>query len=672
MNESIFNASGAGNQEGNGINNLVNNAPKGYNAFDESYNTLFTERFADITPSFVMDCPADSYIKASFPHQQRSTALVAPVMQEIKKDKSVYRVPLSSIYHRTFSKFFTVPSKGDDVPDDVFVGCSYRKFALAYNKVLSTYFSVTTGNAGHSTKIFSFLALMFYFTSNGSLFSYLRQPLGTEDVRNKTDRFIDEILQNAVQLLMDSDNTNVQQIVKSKSIPIMIPYGDELVQHPISSSNFAHTFRSAVYFLIQNPSAYISPIVNVEFIHALYTDNLLQIILKKKEFPFDLKDLYLPVPQENEDYNINFHRLVAYQQVVAQYYSNEVTDFIYSEELWRNACDATFIEIAGSLPTFMYNGFTVLYDAFSSNWNNAIFDATIQDGNLLHDKLVNYFSLLCTFGTSLTFSDYFTGSRTRQLAVADVLININGNDSISAVEIAEKMAMARFAHAVNKTSQQLYDYLKGIFGVNMKVPDNMPVCLSQSQYGLNNSVVTNVANNQGEQTSVYSDSSDTLTYEFYNSVPCILLCLDTYQYIQHYSDATDRHCYHSDRMDMFQPYLQTIGDQSIMSRELSHSFDKTDPNAPFGWQVRHAEYKVRFSNKCGGFVHYLPGWSLRAIPVINVEHIHPYFVRNSNALFDDLYSNLPFYSPAGYSHFQVSQTNSVTGIYNMIRKPQIL
>lgn len=651
---SVFNASGANNQQGNSINDLQNNAPKSYNHFSNSYSAMLTGRFGDITPFFVMDTPPDANIQLSCPHVLDTYTLKAPIRNTINLRKSYYSVSFASLYHRTFSKFYQLPDKGDDVPTDCYIGFN----VIDLKKWLSQFKMSTSSISDFTARInydFRFLSLMSFFIGNGTLLNSMRQPLPSHYFNHSSfDNFMDLYFVDLMKAIDRSDAPS-----GSKHLIFSNMYKGQII---FDVSSDISNLRAAFYYYRQNPQEILSTITSGNY--PLIVDNVsgatfIQQTTPETSFPF------------------NLHRPLAYQLVCAQYYSNENVDFIYSEELYRNNADSLFSKLFRSQevgsPYFPFNGTKVYYDTYSKKWNDTVFTLTeITDG------LIGYWSNLLCFNNSLTTSDYFTGGRTRPLAQADISITQTGS-GVTAIDVAKKLSLARFAHAVNKTSSQLYSYLKGIFGVNLSLDDKFPRWLADSLHNVKNPVTVNTSGDkselngtgQGSVSSNLTDSSDSNQYFFHCELPSIILGLATFEFSNFYERAIDRHCLHSDRMDMFQPYLQTIGDQSISPFEVG-SKGATQLSQVFSWIVRNGEYKERFSTLHGGFVDYLKIYRLKPVTAHASTVIDGNFIRRHNEDFDFLYTSLAGSSPAHYFHFQLLITADCQCNYNMIRKPQIL
>lgn len=654
----IYNASGAGNQEGNSINNLQNSAPISYNKFNEGYETSGTGRFADITPFFVMDSIGDSYIELATPGKVVTQATRSPFMQSVKERYSFYSVPLSSIYHRTWSKFFPLPDKGDDVPDDVRVGFKLHNFLSALKSI--TLKPVVDASTAYNTIIY--IKFIEGFFSNGSLLSYLRQPLPAEKVRGLS---LDALIDISYVTILSKFQQYVSSNKLNPKIDLLIPYGNGSLSYTIRLDSLNKLRYIFDLIWSQNASFAVSS-------HNNSNDALYQSL---QSLSFGDLNAAIPHVPQSDDTFYNLHRPIAYQMICAQFFSNETTDFIYSEELWRNNIDGLYMSLTGeSLPSFTYNGFSVLYDCYSEHLISKFSDF----------NLILYLRPLLIFNQSLVFEDYFTGARTRQLAVSDITVPVDSTGKgVSAIDIAEKLSIARFAHAVNKTSSQLYAYLKGIFNIQMPIGDKMPRFIAEhSQYMGTSETTATTANSDpdnpntsvnngiglGQVSSKLVDSSNSTMYGFYCNLPSVVIGCLSFSIPYMYDKAIDRHVFHGDRFDMFQPYLQTIGDQAILPEELG-LFNSGQPL--FGWTVRNAEYKVRFSNRVGGMVEYLPGYTI-STPDVPGTKISPFFVRQSNLLFDEIFASLPNSSLAGYYHYQYNFNIQCVASYNMLRKPQIL
>lgn len=175
--------------------------------------------------------------------------------------------------------------------------------------------------------------------------------------------------------------------------------------------------------------------------------------------PYFDSSIWLPVIADAEvDYDLR--RLWAYQLVNAHFYSNDSVDYIYSADLFRNLMDYfVFMQSNGNFnpPHFSLNGLECEYDSMSSKcfevmvarfYANvpAFLSVTDASGtsNDYYRNLLGYFSSLFGYRRSLRYVDYFTGARTRPLAVGDVNVNVNSN-LVNIVDVTRNIQRQRFS-----------------------------------------------------------------------------------------------------------------------------------------------------------------------------------------------------------------------------------
>lgn len=75
-----------------------------------------------------------------------------------------------------------------------------------------------------------------------------------------------------------------------------------------------------------------------------------------------------------------------------------------------------------------------------------------------------------------------------------------------------------------------------------------------------------------------------------------------------YGKTIERQALHLTRYDGFNPFMQFIGDQDVKRGELG--VDASTALSPFGYQLRHMEYKQRYNQVAGAFRRFLLAMSI--------------------------------------------------------------
>ena len=141
-----------------------------------------------------------------------------------------------------------------------------------------------------------------------------------------------------------------------------------------------------------------------------------------------------------------------------------------------------------------------------------------------------------------------------------------------------------------------------------------------------------------------------------------------------YLNTTDAQNFYLDRFDMFNPYLQFIGDQSISEAEIGTT--TPDVSKPFSYTNRHMEYKQRFNYGAGGFCvpsTNLDNWIFPADMLRRrwFHNISPSFIRSFNSEIDRFYQGLTGWSYGTYFHFIVRYDNRQDASRPMAYNPTI-
>lgn len=421
---------------------------------------------------------------------------------------------------------------------------------------------------------------------------------------------------------------------------------------------------------------------------------------------FQGPDKQYPLEDEGSEHDIvNLLRLAAYQLACAQFYTSDSVDYVYSPELWHENMLSLYRMAMGSgfsaNEFYMYNGMNVPYDSISGNILDSVFSKAknyydnvggcydyvdtpsqvmqlflytqIEPTYAAYSYLINLFS----FTRSLRYRDYFVGSKTRPMAVGNVDVTVSGGQ-FSVVDVTKNIQRQRFLNQVNRIGRSLKEYTRGIFGADPTYDPHQLIFLGSSTDVIGAEETQNTAENQyspvGITSKLRNDSSRFAFEGSFNEFG-IIVGIMNFDIVRPMVHGFDRQNLHLDRFDMFNPYLQTIGDQEVKGTELSINL----PNKIFGYQLRYSEYKQRFDVAAGGFAEHLPGYCFTGdfsnlADRLNPDffRISPDFIRNHTFDFDRLYLMLPDDSPAGYFHFIVRHDITIDATRPMLAAPSIL
>lgn len=655
--------------EGNNLNNLDKNNHPNRSKFEFVDALAFTPRFGEITPFFCRRVEDTDKFSNRAEFDLRTFTLQSPLMQELKMYKNYFSVPMEAILPNNWkTKIYPNPTIGDDVPSDAytFTRLNFEPFQT----LLSTPF-VELGTDGKSNFFTSVVTLINIFNS-GSLANVLGYGFPRVDSYN---------LYN--QLLIIADYVTTVNIY---------PYDELVFDKYIYTVSLSGTRVEKLHRLISLVSDYPCRIV--------FDD---MSAYDSAELTNALSSFLSHIKSANSNsltFDVDLARLWAYQITCAHFYSNDKVDFIFNAELFRQSIFSLITSIRGSQANtfFDYNGQSIQYDYLSAFYILACTNKILDIDNPSSSAFTYYLRLLnsiFSYRRSLKYEDYFTGARPRPLAIGNdsmpVSVDVNtqgGSSSVSVVDITRSIQAQKFLNQINRTGRKFSNYLAGLFG-KAPAPDwhdpQFLASFSETVYGQEtrntgneqfvseNSITTNLRCNS---------NNFEVTAEFDRQ--CIMLGLVSFDIVRYYDNGTVRDTLIRDRYDMYNPYMQYIGDQSLLLAELDRSIagnlgDKY--NYPFGYSTRYLDLKTSFPRACGAFAtNKLPSWLFKASdlmlfePGVNNEglHINPDYIRSYPAELDEYYLNGVGIAGADWFHFILLVKNHVTALRPMAVNPQIL
>lgn len=700
---------------GDNITQEVNEPKFPTSNLDLSHRRHLSHRFGQIEPFFVMESvPDDSPVTLKAATDLRTLSLESPQKSDLAMNKDYYSIPLEALYPNSFDKFYTAPTIGEDVPDDVcgsvsnFMGKIAKRTNQLKQNALTAFdtMQMSYGIDGPAAEIivisdwlqetFKFLAHIDLVYSTASLPNMLRfksssffQPSYDAQQKFGID-LADEIVDQLIMGLTSRVNTMSLSADVDPHPYIMVTFKD-LDNNPIETCNVV--FKPYVY-------DYNHPRDN----NTRTFIGLRELLQKCKEMPifeFSIPEVFYPnfeLVCTDSEYSSLFNSVVtcmfgasdtsipvdisrfwAYQLVCAHFYSVDSVDYIYSANLYRELI-SYYVSRRGAVnefDSFSLNGITIPYDYLSAHYFNDILTANYVSVELID----TYLSALLCFQRSLRYVDYFTGAKTRPLAVGDVSIDVN-NNAVDVVDVTKSIQMQRFLNAVNRTGRKFGDYIKGIFGVSVGYDYHNPAYLAHTHDKVFSEEVANTGDAQMKQansvtSTLHNINSDNFEFTFYCDRPSILLGVIYFDVPRAYAFANDRQFFHKDRYDMFNPYFQYVGDQKIYKAEIDARYSTSTQGEldAFGYTLRNMEYKLRTDDVCGSFVKNLRSWVFIADlvdqPTSDV-HINPEYVRARVTELDPFFIGLFGYSGASHNHFQVTHNLFCFAQRPMAYQPQIL
>lgn len=653
----------AATQPTKAVNRQGVSVPRSHNTFDMSYYMYKTQHYGTLEPFFVMEGVAGDKIPLQSSHDVRTFPMSSPFLSKLKLNKDYFMVPMQAILPNSWEYIFKNPSQGDDVPEDAYCRLSLEALFIQLHtfqaKCIDSFTDTQNGQIAFRNYLGATLLLDIIFSSGGLLYN-----LGYNTSR--------------VAKIKSNDGT-----VYSFDQFLDICYGY------IDIRSFSITLDGKVF-------NYVSDASKQDNTHTYVSKH--QIIdLLRQYFPYiTSSDIVLNQGQlaRKFDYlqesfltDVDLSRVFAYQLACYQYYVNPQVDFIYNSQLWR---DNLFTLIANALSsvggdlspvTFSINGISVVYDFTSKRYLNFLFDLfpAMSATETTFKHAFSVYSFVFGYNSALKFGDYFTDSRTRPYAPGDMNAPVVANN-VSAIDITKSISMQRFLNSVVRLGNNFGDYLRGIFGTTPSPDYHFPKFISHQEFDISGFEVANTSDSQGNLVTNLKSQDDKFAFEVEVDMPCILIGISYFVMPSVYSQTIDRHFFHLDRFDMFNPMLQFIGDQPVNYKELTtYYYNAGGSDDTFGYQSRFAEYKQRYSIAAGGFSDNLPAWAYVVDKVIGSERNilpftkqSPYFIRCLASDFDRFLSGLTGNSLAHDFHFIVVYNNKCVCNRPMEVNPNIL
>lgn len=401
-----------------------------------------------------------------------------------------------------------------------------------------------------------------------------------------------------------------------------------------------------------------------------------------------------------KDFAWNYTRLIAYQMSMAQYYTEQDVDDIFSARRWYELMDSLCRDVmsvnydsytkqtlngtAYMLEPYAGGPLTVmLYLAFNSSSSSAWINFFTQgpSGNDSHMPL-----LAALFGKaqSLRYRDYFIGARPQPLATGSddlsVYVPVNSENSpatVSAVDMSRAIGVQRLLNFANSVGRKARQYVSKLFGVDA-LSDSLSVIYLGSVV---NSLHALETDNTGEaQVSDPTSSTSVLrsrdaSYQFNYAFKDYGVLLSVIRYSARYSyfGTADRTTLMTTKYDLYNPFMQYQGDQSIRRQEL---FGTTD-SSPYGYVTRDLQYKTAVDIATGAYqdetlsrFNIIQDWTLSggwSLEFVNLANI-----RQFDFEFNKYFVALVARSPATYFHFLDTSNWDIKMARDMAAMPKIL
>lgn len=648
---------------GNVQNEADAKAIRSRSRFNLSYHNFQTMRFGELTPFYVEEVlGGDKSHRLNSKHDVRAYTLGAPLMSNIDIKKDYFIVPKMAVLPRTWDLIHTNPTIGDDVPDDAYSVLKYSNIVSSVNSYLNSlrdiiYDTTKTDNA-RFTSLFKWMMFAELWFSDGSLISQMGYKFATcyHGVAYEGASQIDTNISSNFDAVFDWLCGKL--VAVSGAINVRI---DNIIEW---SGNFSD-LRSLLEFLRDNPVFEIE--VNGTFPN---------ISLGSSSQIGGFTDV-----TDDSDYFVDFLPVAAYQIICAHYYTNDQVDYIYSATLWRELMWSFFYstisvngdsDIRNELMSFSYNGQYIQYDSISGCVLSYLISLLDFSSSLA------YWHHLLSFKHSLRFMDYFAGAKKEPLAVGDVNVAVN-NGYVNLLDQVQKRWLMKYLNFSQKVGRKIEEYSAKLSGTYVKPDFHNPFWLghtSDTVYGqeventgeaqMSSDVPVPITSNLRSNASRYAFEIDSVDRD------SIVIGIAYFDVPRSYYSGVWRMLQHNDRFNMFNPFMQFLGDQVVKNNEIFSRYTGT-----FGYQGRYAEYKQRYNIASGGFVNALPGWTFlndmdeKKTGSITNFHLSPSFVRSRSIELDRFFKSLSGWSLATYFHFIVDTYNEVSISRPMAFNPSI-
>lgn len=684
-------ASGANNKTApsNSLNNAAPLVRHTFNRFNNGYTHYTSANYGEYTPFFSQICNPADVKKFRSISQVRTLTMNSPLYSKVKMNKDYFFVPYDAILPINWQKIYRNPSQGDDVPSDansVIDISRISQFVDKFLQCLTTFFSTSATQVNYLAAgkfIYRAFPLMDAFLSSGGLLSRFGYNLSHNflftfgNVKYPTwDRFAEFLyprlfpLDASFPFSFDSGYLGYKFII-TNSDNIMNPlYPDEIT---ISPKDALSLFR----YFIDNIDNSVAANEYNNFIDTVF-------LSLDEDVTITAKSLFPSVVLDSQNNVFNFDQFIAYNLVCAQFYSNGNVDAIYNAELYRDMLGSHIHIFNKGFDTFAYNGINTQYDMASGHYMEKAFNAITTFNPIAVPTptgyenafaALNYLRNIFCVQNSLKYGDYFTGSHTRPLAVGDVTAPVVA-DSVSAVDVTKAIAYQRFLNVVVKLKNNFADYLRSLFGT-LPAPDyHEAKFISHSEGSVDGFEVANTTTSeQGELVTLLHNVNENFEFELTCDMPGIALGIVSFVASRAYCQTKDRMFMRRDRYDMFNPMLQTIGDQPILGFEKNSIY-----STPYGYVQRYMEYKQRYNIASGAFVDVLksyciicdsPTSSANSLELIS-PNVNSVSIRLTPRELDRFFKNQSAWSYGNSFHFICEFDNQVDDIREADYTPSIL
>lgn len=716
-------------QRANSLNDPQFSEQQGYFPYDLTHGEFISARFGEASPIMHLDTvPADRFAvhdNTKLVLNQISGNLLNTVNQYVDS----FYVPLRSCFPNNYEKLIPNPTKGSDLPNTALPQIPFfywlssllrrdtevelylpgTEYIVYQNQALVN-FMQNFGTAPSVNSTLSFaasygLGFMLYLStilSRGQLLDNLGVQLdlpGTiynpgisSYLQTYIDNFYRELWVVINQALEEGNEVITRGVPLSITSDTVNYVNDEpdspaIYDTQVTSLSEFRNFLSDVFERGLLPDIRIGGISNLNigafgFAYDALFAALISLTVEYGNFDIDFVD-EAPTPFEDGGY-ISIVKPLAYQQIIAHYYSNDTVDNVFTSELYMQNLRAVMypsISRFTTEPIFEYNGVQTEYDYISTaGWYYSTMD-TSRPGALGRSFVLG--TMLFLMRRTLRYGDYFSTARPRMLAVGQLNVAIgydeDGNATgVSPIDITKNLLMQRYLNAANYVGSRFLNYYASMYGVTPSDTGTYPRFLSHRKIELQNQITNNTAGDQGAQTTNLVGYSDHNAFDVFIDDFGVLINITSFDVLPVYTSGIDNTYHFSDRFDYFNPMLQNVGDQPIRFSELVGYPAFKD--RVFGWTMRNAELKFKITRAHGSLVNgaglstMLIRYPFGVFGRFGQENfsISPEFIRDKPSYLDRFVPSSTGVSPADYFHFIVACVNQVHCARKVQAQPPVL
>lgn len=611
--------------------------------------------------------------------------LKAPLLTPITMNRTYIQVPRMAMLPNAWDKLFINPKIGSDIDASRF-GTSVDKntwnnFMISLvtniNEAIQRLEDEDESAENYRTELANLIKAMFtaeLIFSNGSLCNALGMHFN-RCFDNENKMTFDETFEHLWSkgllgigyLIAQDEETNEYYQVIINWTATVAPKSSTVNYTILTLNQWAEKWRDGQTFkitrLVNNTGTTLNTLT------ALKTATQ---ALNPQEFGIlDIKEYAKPV---------DIAALWAYQMACAEFFTNDNVDYIYNAELYRQYIGSLIQKVLNQDGehideyAYNYNGQKIMPD-----WLSAIYFNIMRQNINYYKEGEAYIYALFKYNRTLKYKDYFTGARTRPIAIGNTNVEVN-DDIVSIIDVVKNIQKQRFLNVVNKIPRDLKGYTKGIFGTDIAPDWHNPLYLatiSESIYGQETENTGEAQLSQPQtRTSVLKNQGNKLQLNFKLDRNSIVIGLVWFDIPRAYSKGVKRWYADVDRFDWFNPYMQYTGDQEIYMSEL----DASAQDATFGYTGAYMDKKQDYNEAFGGFIDALKGWTFldRYVSgeydngVYEQKTIGPDFIRSKPSELDRFYISLSGHSMSNYFHFILDIETHYNARRAMAYNPQIL